>query len=329
MNLRRHIVLGFATALAGVAAPRAQTAAGQVRRVAQFGMGSRLGVIQVSKPFYEEMARFGWVEGRNFVHDVAAADGQIAMLPRLAAELVARGPHVITVGSPTTARAAMQATTTIPILFWDIATPVEAGLVSSLAHPGGNVTGVSASFERLLPKRVQLLHDILPKLKRVGMLRPPVDPVLDKVLAQLEPTLSQLGVTILGADVSEATDIEPAVSRLASAHVEAIVDAVTSAVIYLNRGRLIELTNRARLPWVANWDAGADAGALFSYGQSQVSQTRAFARLVDRVLRGANPADTPVEAIDEFDFVVNLQAARLFGISVPQSMLISATRVIE
>ena len=147
MNLRRHIVLGLATALAGVAAPRAQTAAGQVRRVGLLAQGSRLNAIRLSKPFYEEMARFGWVEGRNVVYDVAAADGQIANLPRVAAELVARGPNVIIVGSTTTARAAMQATTTIPILFADIATPVEEGLVNSLARPGGNVTGIAAHFD--------------------------------------------------------------------------------------------------------------------------------------------------------------------------------------
>ena len=320
--------MGLATALAGVAAPRAQTAAGQVRRVGTLAL-SRSNAIRVSKTFYEDMARFGWVEGRNFVHDVVGADGQIANLPRLAAELVARGPHVITVANLATARAAMQATTTIPIVFIDIATPVEAGLVSSLARPGGNVTGVSANFERLLPKRIQLLHDILPKLKRVGLLRPPVDPVLDKVLVQLEPTLAQLGKTIVSADVSDATDIERAVSRLSDARAEAIVDAVTSTVIYFNRERLIELTNRVSVPYVANWDVGADAGALFSYGRSQVAASRSFVRLVDKVLRGANPADTPVEAVDEYDFVINLKVARLLGITVPESVLIRATRVIE
>jgi len=267
MNRRRQIALGLAAALMGSATRlRAQSSTGAVRRVGVLLSGSQAASRAAGGPFREEMARLGWVEGRTVVYDYAAAEGQLAMLPQRATELVARRPDAILLGEVPAALAAKQATTTIPIVFYGIATPVEEGVVSSLARPGGNVTGVSPNLERLLPKRVELLRDIQPKLKRIGILRPPVDPVLDKVVARLESALLPIGVTVVGADVADAAGIESAVSRLASARVEAIIDAMTSGVTLNNRERLIELTNRARLPYVATWPVGADAGALFSYG---------------------------------------------------------------
>jgi putative ABC transport system substrate-binding protein len=329
MNRRRFLLFALGASLSGhTALLRAQTSTGSMRRVGVLVPSTQANAEIGLKPFFDQMRQLGWVEGQNIAYDRTYADDRQEMLPRLAAELVARKPEVIYAPPTVAAVAAKQATQTIPIVFGLAADPVGTGLVTSLARPGGNVTGISGIGASLGPKRVELLREILPGVKRVGLLVDPTDP--NKKLDQqaLAPLVAALGLTIIVAEAANPADFDTAVARLAADPVDAIF-AGGSAISYNLRARLIEPANQKRLPVIANNAQFADAGALFAYGASAADRLRRSALLVDKVLKGAKPADLPVEQPTLFELVVNLKAAKALGITIPQSMLLRADRVIE
>jgi len=328
MNERRVLVITLVASLAGHAARlRAQGSAGSVRRVGVLAPSTPAKEEVTLKPFFDQMRDLGWVEGQNIAYDRVHADDQHETLPRLAAELVARKPELIYALQNNAALAAKQATQTIPIVFGVATDPVGLGLVTSLARPGGNVTGMSSTSAPLAPKRVQLLREILPGVKRIGFLADANNPLAKLDQQALAPIAASLGLTIIAAEAANPREFDAAVGSLVATRVDAIL--VTSVLATNVRARLIELANQKRIPVVASVARIADAGALFSYGASTPDYLRRSALVVDKILKGAKPADLPVEQPIVFELVVNLKAAKALGIAIPRSILLRADRVIE
>ena len=328
MNERRVLVITLVASLAGHAARlRAQGSAGSVRRVGVLAPSTPAKEEVTHKPFFDQMRDLGWVEGQNIAYDRVHADDQHETLPRLAAELVARKPELIYALQNNAALAAKQATQTIPIVFGVATDPVGLGLVTSLARPGGNVTGMSSTSAPLAPKRVQLLREILPGVKRIGFLADANNPLAKLDQQALAPIAASLGLTIIAAEAANPREFDAAVGSLVATRVDAIL--VTSVLATNVRARLIELANQKRIPVVASVARIADAGALFSYGASTPDYLRRSALVVDKILKGAKPADLPVEQPIVFELVVNLKAAKALGIAIPRSILLRADRVIE
>ena len=201
--------------------------------------------------------------------------------------------------------------------------------MTSLARPGGNVTGISIIGASLAPKRIELLREILPGVKRLGLLGDPTDPASKLGQPALAPVAAALGLTIIVAEAANPVEFEAAVARLIADRVDAIFVVGAPAVVYNMRARLIELANQKRLPVIGNSAQFADDGALFAYGASLADRLRRSALLVDKILKGAKPADLPVEQPTLFELVVNLKAAKALGITIPRSILLRADRVIE
>jgi putative ABC transport system substrate-binding protein len=304
----------------------AQASAANVRRVAVLAPSTRAKEEITLKPFFDEMRRVGWIEGQTIAYDRAYADDRHQDLPRLAAELVARKPELIYAPPQVAAVAARQATRTIPIVFASGADPVGAGLVSSLAHPGGNATGIVSVAESLAPKRLELLHEILPGAKRVGRLSDPTEPLSAADRTRLALAATALGLTIVEVEVSSAGELDAAIGKLIAQRVDVIFAA--SSITDNMRERLIELANRRRLSVVG---AGrmVKAGGLFSYSASLADALRRSAQLVDKVLKGAKPGDIAVEQPTKFELVINLKAAKALGLDIPPKLLALSDEVIE
>ena len=322
---RRHFLLALGTSLlAQTELLRAQTASTALRRVGVLGYSTRASEEISLKPFFDGMRALGWIEGQNIVYDRAYAEDQPRELSRLAVELVARKPELIYAPAQVAAVAAKRATGAIPIVFASGLDPVGAGLVVSLGHPGGNVTGVIGAFESLAPKRIELLREILPAAKRIGFLGDPSTTVVKTEGTALVQAAKTLGVMIVAGDISNPLELDAAVARLLEQGVDAIYG---SGVLVLNlRERLIELANRRRLPVIGG---GYWAGDLFNYGEPLRDQIRRSANSVDKILKGAKPADVPVEQATKFNLVINLKTAKALGITIPQSLLLRADEVIQ
>lgn len=328
MNQRRLLVLAVGAALCGHAAlPRAQTPATGLRRVGVLAPSTQAKEEITLKPFFDQMRELGWIEGRNIAYDRVYADDQQQTLGQLAAELVARQPELIYAPPAPAAVAARGATRTIPIVFAAVFDPIDLGLVTSLARPGGNATGTTTDAAWLLPKWLELLKEVMPGAKRIGRLRDPGS-VSGKLAQQALASLpASPGLTFVIAEATNPAEFDAAVSRLVAQRVDVIMAGGT--LVSNMRGRLIELANRQRLPVIAGGAQFADAGALFTYGASLADALRRSAAVVDKVLKGTRPADIPVEQPSMFELVVNLKTARALGIAVPQSVLLRADRVIE
>ena len=329
MNKRQLLALALGAGLTRWAAPLGAQAssAPTLRHVGVLAPSTGAREEITLKPFFDEMQRLGWVEGRSIVYDRAFADDRLDQIPRLATALVARAPEVIYAPPATAAVAAHQATRSIPIVFGTGIDPVGMGLVASLARPGGNVTGVSSIAGSLAPKRVQLLREIVPRARRIGFVGDTSDPTVRIEYAALEALDPGLGLALVRADASNAAEFDAAVARLIEQRVDAIF--TEGSFSYNMRARLIELTRGKHVPVVGHRSQMADAGALFGYGASLVDQLRRSAQLVDKVLKGARPADLPVEQPSVFELVVNRRTANAVGVTIPQSILLRADRVIE
>jgi putative tryptophan/tyrosine transport system substrate-binding protein len=328
MHDRRHFVIAAAVALAGGAPTRALSQPSGARRVGVLAPSTSVTEEIVLKPFFDQMGERGWEEGRSIVYDRVFADDQQQRLAGLAVELVSRKPDLIYAPPTPAAIAAKMATDTIPIVFGAVWDPVGSGLVSSLAHPLGNVTGISVFSESLGPKRLQLLQEFLPNVKRFGWLADSTDPTTKSERHSLEPYAASNGIIVVGAEGANPLEVESAIGHLIGEHVDVIYTG-TSPLIYNLRDRLMAIASREHIPVIAYRSQLADAGALFSYGTSLRDQIRRSALYVDKILRGATPASLPVEQATMFELVVNARTAKLLGITVPRSILLRADRVIE
>ena len=280
------------------------------------------------KAFVETMRELGWAEGRNVVYDRVYADDDPARLPALAAALVSRGPNLVYVGSTETALAVFAKTRTIPIVFGAASDPVDNGLVQSLAHPGGNVTGVTNIGWELGGKRLQLLKQALPRITRVGVLVDPGWMHSAREQQLIEQAGAALGVTVIAAMAKEGKELDAAIASLAKSRTEALLTTTTSLFLR-ERKRILELAAKQRIPVVGHRGQFVEEGALMSYGARITDQIRRAAQMVDKVLKGTKPADIPVEQPTRFELVVNMKTAKALGISIPQSIILQADRVIE
>ncbi len=274
----------------------------------------------------EGLRNLGYVEGRNVVFERRYADGRMERLPDLAAELVRLRVDVIVTGSNIHVAAVRAATSTIPIVMGFTADPVGSGFIASLARPGGNVTGLSADASlELWAKYLAMLKDMVPKLSRVGVL----GQVSSRVgFAELEAASRILGLTLEVADIRSPGDLDGAFDAMTGKRVGAVL-IIVGPLTYLLRSQIADLALKYRLPAIINTNQFAQAGLLMSYGPNLPDLYRRAANYVDKILRGALPADLPVEQPSKFELTINLKTAKALGLTVPQSLLMRAEELIQ
>lgn len=326
---RREIIAAFA-AMAAVWPPpvRAQRGGRKLWRVGHLIGGTPAGTSRVSVGLIEGLRDLGYIEGRDYVIEYRYAEGRYDRFPELAAELVRLNVDVVVLGTPAAIPAMRNATSTIPIIMSNVSDPVGSGFVSSLARPGGNVTGLATSHESTTAKQIEFLSEILPKLSRIGVLANPDSPTTVPGLATVQAAARQVVVELWRADARNADEIDTAFVQFAQQHVEAVV-VITDAVFALHRRRIAELAMKARLPTTfAHREYVVDGGTL-SYGYDIKDFLRRSAALVDKIFKGANPADLPIEQPTRFFLTINLKTARAIGLKLPESFLLRADEVIE
>ena len=322
---RRLVLLTLGACLSGHATLlRAQAAAAGLKRVGVLAPSTRSKEEVTLKPFFDQMHELGWIEGQNIAYDRVYADDQHERLPALAAQMVARGPELIYAPPSVSALAAKGATLTIPIVFGAVTDPVAHGLVKSLGRPGGNVTGVSNMSAEIAGKRIELLHEILPGVKRLGLLGDPTDPNTTIEQQAVTTAAATVGIQAVFAGLTQPGGLDAAFAALLAQRPDAVYP-LEGALTFNLRARVLELANQKRLPVVGH----SSAGGLFSYFAAQADGLRRSAEMVDKILKGAKPADIPVEQPTLFRLWVNLKAAKALGITVPKNILLRADRVIE
>jgi putative ABC transport system substrate-binding protein len=277
--------------------------------------------------FVEGMRDLGYVEGRNVAY-VRRTSPEAGAMPALAAELVEAKVDVIVTAGPPGIRAAKGATTSIPIVFLAMGDPVTAGMVASLAHPGGNLTGLSFLNDDLSAKRLDLLREMIPNLREVAAFYFGRPASKSKALAATEQTAQKLGLQLHEWSLPTVESFEPAFAAAAAAHVGA-VDVMGHPFFNANRERFAELAAKYRLPAIYESGEYVRSGCLMGYGPVFADMGRRGAALVDKILRGANPGDLPVEITTKFALTINLKAANALGLDAPPSLLAAADEVIE
>jgi putative tryptophan/tyrosine transport system substrate-binding protein len=284
----------------------------------------------LAEPFRQELSKLGWIEGKNIAFEYRFAEGNPERQRELAAELVRLKVDLIVVAGIGPAIAAKSATTTTPIVMASAGDPVGAGLVSSLARPGGNITGFSALATELNTKRLEVLKDAVPKLVRVGLLRAPTGgPVGDRSLKDLRAAALSLQLKLEEIDTQlGAKGLESAFQTAKQKQVGAIMTQANRRFVG-ERKRIVELAGKHRLPALYSQKAFVDEGGLMSYGVDYDDLFRRAAVYVDKILKGTKPADLPVQQATKFEFVVNLKAAKQIGLIVPVNVLERANKVIR
>jgi putative ABC transport system substrate-binding protein len=280
------------------------------------------------KAFLEGMRALGYVEGQNLVMEYRGAEGQFERFPDLAAELVRLKVDVLLVGPTPAALAAKDATTTIPIVMAGVGDPVGSGLVASLARPGGHVTGVSVLQPEVVGKQLEFLKAVLPTVSRVAVLRNPAHPAHALLVRAADVAAQALGVQLHLVEARGPDAFDRAFAAMTSAHAGALL-VLGDPMFGLHRSRLAELAVTSHLPTVHNDRALVEAGGLLCYGASHPDMYRCAATYVDKILKGAKPADLPVEQPTKFELVINLKAAQALGLTIPPALLFQADEVIR
>jgi putative ABC transport system substrate-binding protein len=311
-----------------VAAAEAQQPA-KIPRIGYFSATSLSAIPERIKAFKQGLRELGYVEGKNIVIEYRWAEGKLDRLPALADELVRLKVDVIVSGGPSNTRAAKGATGTIPIVMTNDSDPVETGFVESLARPGGNVTGLATLRPELSGKQLELLKEIIPKLSRVAFFGTSTDPANAESLKESELAAGTFGVKVQYLDVLRPKDIETAFRAAAKGRADAVLMLVAGPVANSHRTEFAELAVKSRLPAIYYQRAYVEAGGLMSYGVSVTDLDRRAATFVDKILKGAKPADLPVEQPTKFEFIINLKAAKQIGLTVPPNVLVRADRVIK
>jgi putative ABC transport system substrate-binding protein len=327
----RGIVVSLCLALALLAVPVRSDGqqAGKVWRIGFLVPQSRTGFVDGSyREFLSEMRDLGHAEGKDFIVEWRFADGQYERLPGLAAELVRLNVDVLIASGSPAIRAAQQATTTIPIVFPTTGDPVGSGFVASLARPGGNITGVSNENVTVSAKLLELLQEVKPKLARVALLGNPGSSTYLTQLKNIQADAQTVGVQVLSVEARTPEEIDRGFAGMPPKQVEAVMIAADS-FLSQQRQQIAALALRHRLPSVTQQRSYAEAGGLMSYGNSGVENMRRTAAIVDKIFKGAKPADIPVEQPTKFQLFINLKTAKALGLTIPPSLLMRAVRVIE
>jgi putative tryptophan/tyrosine transport system substrate-binding protein len=329
LDLRRR---DFVTVLGGAAVgwpllARAQ----QPNKVARIGRLSPLSVAAEAPMLAglrQGLSELGWIDGQNLAFELRFAEGNLDRLPQLADELVRAKVDVIVTGSSPGASAAKDATSTIPIVMVTTGNPVQGGLVASLARPGGNVTGVTALGQVLNVKRLELLKEAVPEVKRVAVLTNPASPYTEPFLQESEAAAHALGVEVRVADAREPDELERAFQAIVKERADALM--VLSDPMFITRRRqIVELAAKNRLPSMFGERGSVHAGGLMFYGANLPDMYRRAATYVDKILKGTKPADLPVEQPTTFELVINLKTAKALGLELPWFLQQRADEVIE
>ena len=325
-------LIGLAVVLAGSfvltpLAPDAQQAA-SVYQIGLLTLGSDPTRSEFWQKFLQAMHELNYVEGRNLIVRRAFADGKADRLPGLVADLVQAKVDVIVTTSTQETAAAKRASSTIPIVMTVAPDPVEQGLVASLAQPGGNVTGLTSMAPGASQKFVELLRETVPSASRFAVLATGPNAPPREIRHELQTAARQVGVTLSFIEIKSADDLDPTLARAKKDGAGGII-APLGAFTYAHRAKLVHLALKHRLPgiyWVRDY---VEAGGLMSYGANPGDVGRRAAYFVDRILKGARPADLPVEQPTKFELVINLKTAKALGLTIPQTLLLRADQVIE
>ncbi len=281
-----------------------------------------------AQAFRQGLRDAGYVEGRDVVLEWQSANGDYALVPELVADLVRRKADVIVADTTLAAQAVKRATSTIPIVMALVADPVGSGLVASLAHPGGNVTGLSIMLAELSAKRLQLLKEAIPRITRIAVLWNPATPYHQKAVGDLKAVAVSLAIELSFVGVGTPEEFDPAFSAVSRAHAQALY-VLDAPLFFTHRTMLLKLASKARLPVISGENPFSAAGGLMSYGADYADQMHRAAGYVDKILKGAKAGDLPIEQPTKFELVVNLKTAKALGIKIPEPILLRADEVIR
>ena len=328
-NLRRQILLAAgALIFARLAGAQTQASERAVVGVLSMGLGGRSDGL-AARELPRLLAELGWVEGRNLTLEERYGAGKLELLPRLANELVQTAPSVIIAwGGSVEAEPLKRLTTTIPIVMANGIDPVGTGLVQSLARPGGNITGVMWAEPGLFAKFAEFVKEILSRARRVAILDQPGQSGLEVYLAAFDAAARSKGIEVTRVGVRRREDIAPALETMRSMGVDAFV-VTGSPILFAESKQIVDFAIKGKLPSLFVHPNPVDQGGLLSYSPDYSEAGRRVASMVDKILKGAKPADIPFEHPTRYHLAVNLKTAKAIGITVPQSVLLRADRVIE
>ena len=325
---RRKLLIAAVPILAAPWFASARERAAKIARVGLLSPFSPAATARWYQAFRQGLRDLGWVEGKNIQFDYRYAEGNLDRLPGLAADLVHRNVDVIVAAAATDALSAKNATKTIPIVIAAAGDPVALGLVSSLARPGGNITGLSQMSPELAGKRLALLREIVPKLSLVGVLWNPDSRTSAINWKEIQLAAQKLGIQLHSAEVRSINHFDRALSEASAARAGAIA-IMPNPVIVTNLKRVADLAAKSRLPSIMHLREFADSGGLAALGPDRSDQFRRAAAYVDKILKGARPGDLPIEQPTKFELVINLKTAKAMDLAIPPSVLLRADRVIE
>jgi putative ABC transport system substrate-binding protein len=326
MNRRQFLQTVSASVLAVPLAAEAQS----MPRVGILWISTRSGLGERHGAFVQGLRDLGWVDGKNVVIEARFAEGKADRLPDLAADLADRQVDVVVAPSAQTVIVMRRVTATIPIVMANVHDPVGLGFVKSLAHPGGNVTGLATLTVELGGKSLELLREVLPRLSSLAVLVNPANPAARPFVSEIERIARPIGIRVVPFEARSVKEIENVFRETARQKPDGLLVSTTEGLFFAHQRLIADLALRNRLPLVFAAPADyVEAGALLGYGSNSVAMFREAARYVDRILKGAKPADLPVERPTKFELVINLNTAKILGLTVPRSLLLRADHVIE
>jgi putative ABC transport system substrate-binding protein len=323
MNSKKVVGLALSAVFLALSFPAEAQQAKKVHRIGYLFTG-----LLPPKEFLQALHELGYIEGKNIAVEFRAAEGREERLPALAAELVKLNVGVIVAPGTAAAQASKEATKTIPIVYTGGADPVAIGLVASLARPGGNVTGISSLSRELTGKRLELLKEAFPKASVVAVLTRGVNPVTTDLLKDMEAAAKALRLQLQILEVRGPDDFDKAFSAINKERAGALIE-LPSPLFHSNRKRIVEFAAKRRLPSIFHSRDFVDAGGLMCYGENNADLLRRVAYYVDRILKGAKPADLPVEQPTKFEMIINLKTAKQIGVTIPPNVLVRADKVIK
>jgi putative tryptophan/tyrosine transport system substrate-binding protein len=299
----------------------------KVPRIGYLTAASASAMVPRANAFRQGLRELGYVEGKNILIEYQYADGKLDRLPALAAELVRLNIDIIVSGGPAATRPAREATSTIPIIMAQDGDPVGNGFVASLAQPGGNITGLSTVAPEMSGKRLELLKEIIPKLSRVAVFGNSSDPGNARVLKETELAAAAFGLKLQYIEVVSLADIETAFRSASKGRADAVL-LIPNPILTPHRALVADLAVKSRLPVIYDTQY-VEAGGLMTYGVNLSDLDRRAATYVDKILKGAKPADLPVEQPTKFEFIINLKAAQQIGLTIPPNVLARADKVLK
>ncbi len=326
-DVRRRFLAATAAwpALTWMGAARAQKPA-RVARIGLLSPSSASSISPLLQALHLGLRDHGWIEGKNIDFEYRYAEARNDRLPELAADLVSLNVDVIVTTNTLATVATQKATTTIPIVVAIAGDPVAQGLVRSLARPAGNITGLSQMSSELIGKRLELLKEMIPRLSGIAVLREAATNELS--WKEVQPAAGQLGVRLHGLEVRGPSDFDKAFEDATKARVGAL-SILSSPIVFANLKRIADLAAKHRLPSIFQAAEFANVGGLSSYGPDRADMFRRAATYVDKILKGAKPGELPIEQPTKFELVINLKTAKALGLTIPQTVMVRADRVIE